>query len=66
MGTRPNQKKTLTFIGSKREEDRTNSAKLTCKTYELSAQENIGTIGAIGAKFKMYEISCACMRRERG
>ena len=51
------QKKTLTFIGSKREQDKTNSAKLTCKTYELRAEENIGTIGAIGAKFKMYEIS---------
>ena len=51
--TKPNQKKTLTFIGSKREQDRTDSAKLTCKTYELGAQENIGTIGDIGAKLKM-------------
>ena len=27
---------------------------------------SVSTIGAIGAKLKMYEISCACMRRERG
>ena len=44
-----------------------NSSSVPDRTVKLKNQGILSlNFDAIGAKFKMYEISCACMRRERG